>query len=153
VEQPGIPAGVSALVAGITVRDHDTAQRLVWNVIRRLSIRRRERAAMASSALVDHRHLRVVPLGRFPASRAVACDAIDSCRNMHCRLARSRVSIVTIRTICRSVEEAMVRLGRRPAAGRFVTTFTIAGHRGMNRRSRLARRTVAGVGMANSALA
>jgi hypothetical protein len=64
-------------MAGVAVGNSHATERHIRYVVYRLSVRWRERSAMAGRALVGHRHLRMVPLGRLPGRGIVAADAID----------------------------------------------------------------------------
>jgi hypothetical protein len=92
-------------------------------VIQRLTIRWSVSPAVAGGALVDHRHLGVVPLGGSPGRRAVTTHAVHRSRDMHARLAGRCTSVVTTGANRGRCKQTVVRFAAKPGAGGFMATL------------------------------
>jgi len=118
-----IPAGVATLVAAVAIGNRHPCEGLVWNVVAGGATGRRKATGMTGRALVGHRHLAVVPVRRFPPRRRMAADAVQRRWQVRTHLTRCRAAVVATGTIGRTIEQAMVGLGARPGAGRFVAVL------------------------------
>ena len=117
------PAGVARLVTAVAIGDRNTGQGLVRNMVHRLAVGWRIGSAVASGALVGHRHLRVVPLGGLPARDAVATDAVHAGGDVHARLAGGGTAVVATGAVGAGVEQAVIRFRPQPGAGGLVAAF------------------------------
>ena len=96
-----IPAGISPLVAAVTVADRHPSERLIRYVIGRWSIRGRKASGVAGRALVGHGHLAMVPIRGLPGCGGMAADAIGRSGYVRGSLAGRGASIVATGTIGR----------------------------------------------------
>ena len=113
-----VPAGISPLVAAVTVADRHPSERLIRYVIGRWSIRGRKASGVAGRALVGHGHLAMVPIRGLPGCGGMAADAIGRSGYVRGRLARRSTCVVATGAIGRRGESAVVhaRCGQ-PARG------------------------------------
>ena len=148
-----IPACESGFVTGVAIGNHHARQPRIGNVVGRPPIGWRVASAVASRAFVGHYLLRVIPLGRCPRCHTVAGNTVGCGGNMGSGLADGTAAVVAAGAIGCRREQTVIRLGRRPTAGRLVAVLAITGHRCVNRRGRLSGDAIAGVQVASCALA
>jgi len=107
---------------------------------------------VAGTALVGHRHLAVVPLGRLPAGDVVAAHTVHGRGDVAGGLAGGGATVVAAGAVGRRREQAVVGLGAQP--GRRALVAVLAHCLAVvDGRCRAPRHAIAGAGMAGGALA
>jgi len=154
VELSRPPAKVTPFVASVAIADDYPGNRRVGNVVGCLAIRRRIRTGMAGGALVDHRHLGMVPGAGLPhgQGRAVATHTVRCGREVGSVFAGGRGAVMACRAHRGGCVGTVVRFGSQPRRCIGVATLAVAGDRGVDGRCGLGRHTVSRCQMASRTL-
>ncbi|MFM2083806.1 MAG: hypothetical protein RLY95_624, partial [Pseudomonadota bacterium] len=102
-----IPSGKARLVTRVTVRDHHAGERLIRDMVSDRTVSWRVRSAMTSRALISHRHLGVIPIGRLPARDAMTAQAVQRCRDVSRDLARRCGAVMTASAVSGAGKETV----------------------------------------------
>jgi hypothetical protein len=118
------PRRIAPFVASVAIGDCHPGERCIGNMRHRLAVSRRVRTAVAGSALVGYRHLRVIPLRWLPGAGAMATNAINRSGYVRSKLACRSAAVVAAGAVCGRCKQTMVWLGAQPGTGGFVAGFT-----------------------------
>jgi hypothetical protein len=138
-------------MTSVAIGDCHAGERGIGNMGHRLTISGRVGTTVTGSALVGHRHLRVIPLRGFPDTGAMAADAIDGGWDMRTQLPCSRTSVMATGAVRRGGKQTVIRLGTSPTGGGLVTGFA-HGLASMDGSSRPTRQSIGGTHVTRSAL-
>ncbi|MFM2083807.1 MAG: hypothetical protein RLY95_625 [Pseudomonadota bacterium] len=128
----GIPSGKARFMARITVRDHNAGERLIRDMVRDRTVSWRVRSTMTSRALISHRHLGVIPIGRLPTDHSVAANTVKRCGNVHRNLSGRRRAVMTASAVSSAGEERVIRASAQPSSGGLMAALTVTGDSGVN---------------------